>query len=74
MMKTKYITVETEVEVNLSDFDTDDLIEELKSRIDYKTSEDKEILLEKIYILRRLGKNYQNELDEYIYNELGKIV
>lgn len=73
-MKTKYITVETEVEVNLSDFDTDDLIEELKSRIDYKTSEDKEILLEKIYILRRLGKNYQNELDEYIYNELGKIV
>ena len=73
-MKTKYITVETEVEVNLSDFDTDDLIEELKSRIDYKTSEDKEILLEKIYILRRLGKNYQNELDEYIYNELGRIV
>lgn len=67
---------EVEVEINLDDFDTDELIEELRYRgkraddMDFDLTE----MLRNIYELRRLGKDYQQELDEYIYNALGKIV
>ena len=70
-----YKTVEVEVDVVLSDFDTEDLIEELESRgsapLDY--GDDKE-LLEAIYQKRRLGNDYQAELDRLIWLGLGKIV
>jgi hypothetical protein len=65
---------EVEVEVELDDFDTDDLIEELERRgsgvMDY--GDGKEIL-ETIYEKRRLGKDYQAELDQLIWLGLGKI-
>ena len=71
----KTIYTEVEVDVDLSDFDTDDLIEELESRgsgvLDY--GDGKEIL-QTIYENRRLGKDYQQELDELIYVAIGKIV
>ena len=71
----KTIYTEVEVDVNLSDFETDDLIEELESRgsgvMDY--GDGKEILLA-IYEKRRLGKDYQAELDQLIWLGLGKIV
>ena len=70
-----YITAEVEVDVNLSDFDTDDLIEELESRgsgaLDY--GDGKEVL-EAIYLKRRLGQDYQQELDQLIWLGLGKII
>ena len=54
----KTIYTEVEVDVNLSDFATDDLIEELESRgsgtLDY--GDGKEVL-EAIYEKRRLGKD-----------------
>lgn len=66
-----YIT--TEVEVDISEFDTDDLITELKSRdSDYVHGNNG--LIEKIWILRRQGRDYQVELDELIYNTIGKII
>ena len=69
------IYTEVEVDVDLSDFDTDDLIEELESRgsgvIDYGNGKD---VLMAIYEKRRVGKNYQQELDELIWLGLGKIV
>lgn len=66
-----YIT--TEVEVDISEFDTDDLIEELKSRdSDYVHGNNG--LIEKIWILRREGRDYQDELDLLIYNTIGKII
>jgi hypothetical protein len=71
----KTIYTEVEVDVNLSDFDTDDLIEELESRgagtTDY--GDGKEVL-EAIYEKRRLGKDYQQELDQLIWLGLGKII
>jgi hypothetical protein len=71
----KTIYTEVEVDVDLMDFDTDDLIEELESRgagaTDY--GDGKEILLS-IYENRRLGKDYQKELDQLIWLGLGKIV
>ena len=71
----KTIYTEVEVDVNLSDFDTDDLIEELESRgsgaLDY--GDGKEVL-EAIYLKRRLGQDYQQELDQLIWLGLGKII
>ena len=71
----KTIYTEVEVDVNLSDFDTDDLIEELESRgagtTDYEDG--KEILLA-IYEKRRLGQDYQQELDQLIWVGLGRVV
>lgn len=66
---------EVEVDVDLSDFETDDLIEELESRgsavMDY--GDGKEVL-QAIYEKRRLGLDYQTELEALIYLGLGRIV
>jgi hypothetical protein len=71
----KTIYREVEVDVDIDDFDTDDLIEELERRgsgvMDY--GDGKEIL-ETIYQKRRLGKDYQQELDQLIWLGLGKIL
>lgn len=73
MYKTVY--KEVEVDVDLSDFDTDDLVEELESRgaggSDYGDGKD---ILAAIYEKRRLGKDYQRELDELIWRGLGKVL
>jgi hypothetical protein len=73
MYKTVY--KEVEVDVDLDDFDTDDLIEELERRgsgtMDY--GDGKEIL-QVIYEKRRLGKDYQAELEQLIYLGLGKVL
>lgn len=75
----RYITVTADVEVDLSDIDTDDLIDELETRgRDYNTNgvdaDEMRNLLEIIWLNRRTGKDYQNELDKLIYGVLGKIV
>ena len=66
--------VYTEVEVNLGDFDTKDLIEELQDReaMPSEKSFDAKELLEAIWLKRRQGNNdYQTELDQLIYQVLG---
>jgi len=71
----KTIYTEVEVDVDLSEFDTDDLIEELESRgagaTDYGDGTE---LLRTIYEKRRLGKDYQTELEQLIWLGLGKVV
>jgi hypothetical protein len=73
MYKTIYTSVE--VDVDLLEFDTDDLIEELESRgagaTDY--GDGKEIL-QAIYEKRRMNKDYQQELDQLIWLGTGRIV
>ncbi len=72
----KTIYTEVEVDVNLSEFDTEDLIEELESRgagVEPEFGDGKE-LLEKIWRKRRTGQNYQRELDELIWLGLGKVL
>ena len=73
MYKTMY--KEVEVDVDLSDFDTEGLIDELESR-GAGTGEfgDGKELLQVIYENRRLGKDYQTELDQLIWLGLGRIV
>lgn len=74
-MTYKTIYTEVEVDVDLSDFETDDLLDELESRGSSVTEygDGKEIL-EAIYEKRRIGKDYQSELDQLIWLGLGKIV
>ena len=64
-----------EVEVELSDFDDEDLIEELESRGKYSpTMGDSDELIDKIFQLRRQGRPYERELDEYLYIRTGRAV
>ena len=71
----KTIYTEVEVDVDLGDFDTDDLIDELENRGSGITGygDGKEIL-EIIYEKRRVGKDYQSELDQLIWLGLGRVV
>ena len=75
-MVSKYKTVYTEVDVDISEFDTEDLLEELEARgsLPVEGSGDAKEIVEKIWMLRRYGKDYQRELDDLIYRVLDKIV
>jgi hypothetical protein len=67
---------EVEVDVDLSDFDTEDLIEELESRgagVEPEFGDGKEIL-QTIYEKRRLKQDYQAELDQLIWMGLGRVL
>ena len=73
----KYHTIykEVEVDVELDDFDDEDLIEELESRgrgFEVRTITTE--LLMNIWLKRRMNKDYQTELDELIYVGLGKVL
>jgi len=64
-----------EVDVELDDFEDDDLIEELEKRgkgleVASQSGTD---LITAIYEKRRLGQDYQRELDDLIYLAIGKI-
>jgi len=71
-MSYKTIYTEVEVDVDLSDFDTEDLIEELESRGKNYAMGNSAELIDKIFQLRRLGKNFDKELDEYLYIQTGR--
>ena len=72
------VEVWTTVDVELDDFETDDLVEELKKRglknLDEAVQGDGDSLLEKIWQARRLGKPYDHLLDEYLYRVLGRAI
>ena len=70
MHKTVY--TEVEVDVDLGDFETEDLIEELESRDAFPY--DAKELVEQIWMLRRNGKNYDAPLDQLVYAVTGRIV
>ncbi len=77
-MVSRIVTVEAEVDI--SEFDTDDLIEELENRgVDYNNkdvdADEMRELLETIWLKRRVGRSdYQHELDKLIYGVLGKLI
>jgi hypothetical protein len=76
MYKTVY--TEVEVDVDLSDFETDDLIEELEERGQSMSNGagpyDSKELVEKIWMRRRNGQDYNYLLDQLIYNVTGRII
>ena len=75
MYKTMY--KEVEVDVDLSDFETEDLLDELESRgaLPVDNNIDAKSVLESIWLKRRMGRtDYQAELDQLIYAGLGHVV
>jgi hypothetical protein len=76
-MAYKTIYTEVEVDVDLSEFETDDLIEELESRgsLPADADDNAKELVEAIWLKRRLGNHdYQTELDRLIYKVTGRII
>ena len=73
----KSVYKEVEVDIDLSDFETDDLLDELESRgeLPADSQDDAKNLLTAIWLKRRMGRtDYQTELDQLIYAGLGQIV
>lgn len=71
------VYTEVEVDVSLSDFDTEDLLDELDSRGSLPTEGDVDAkeLVNKIWLKRRVGNHdYQHELDQLIYQVLGRVI
>ena len=64
---------EIDVDIDLEDVDDEDLIEEVRHRKLLELPIEGLELLTTIYERRRMGLPYQDELDQLIYQELGKI-
>jgi len=71
-MVSRTVYTEVEVDVDLTYFETDDLIDELENR-GYMTDTSSKEIVEAIYQNRRNGKDFSHELDQLIYTVLGKI-
>jgi hypothetical protein len=70
------VYTEVEVDVSLEDFDDDDLLDEMDRRglgaeVTESTATE---LINTIYQKRRLGKDYESDLDQLIYQVTGKII
>jgi hypothetical protein len=74
-MTYKTVYTEVEVDVNLEEFDTEELIEELELRDALPTGHhNSKELVEQIYYHRQRGRDYESELQRLFYEVLGKIV
>jgi hypothetical protein len=63
-----------EIDVDLKDFSDDDIYEEAIARDLFRSDSDINQLITELYEKRRLGKDYQSELDKIIYETIGKII
>jgi hypothetical protein len=76
MARWKYV----KVEVDLQDFDSEDLAEELESRgyVVVNTPEtlpsDEELMLRQMYETKKLGGNIDQQLAEYFWQKLNVII
>ncbi len=72
--------VSVDVDVDLSEFNTEDLVDELKSRGKYNDESGctafntTEELIEKIWLRRRVGQDYDALVEELIRSTLGKVI
>jgi len=74
-----YVNTYIEPDDVLDELSDDELIAELKRRGKYYNTEfvdvdEMRMVLQSLYEKRRLGKDYQSELDQLIYGILGKII
>ena len=76
MYKTVYTEVEIDVDEVLSEIETDVLITEINRRQSTETLQSDLFitLLTSIYDKKRNGIDFDEELDELIYNFLGRVV
>lgn len=63
-----------DVDIDLAEFDTDELIEELERRNETYTSNSYVLeLIKTLYQKRRTGQDYNWELDEIIHQTIGRV-
>jgi hypothetical protein len=69
------VYTEVEVDVDLVDFDTNDLLEELESRgeLPPEGNINARELVEQMYLLHRQGQNCTHMLNGLFYSVLGRI-
>ena len=70
------VYTEVEVDVSLEDFETADLLDEIERRglgAEVNDSTATEIITT-IWQKRRLGQDYQKELDQLIYQTIGRVI
>ena len=74
-MTFKTVYTEVEVDVDISEFDTDDLLEELESRgsLSPEGNVNARELVEQMYYLHRQGQDCTHMLDQLFYSVLGRI-
>jgi hypothetical protein len=66
---------DVEVEFDVSDFTDAELMEELSNRgLISSTHDQSSELIDKIFHLRRQGKDYEKELDQYLYQMTGRAI
>lgn len=76
----RYISVEkyVDIDVDMDDFEDDDIIEEAERRglsiTGIRTPGDNKDLLQTIFEKRRTGQDFASELDQLIYNGLGRLL
>jgi hypothetical protein len=70
------VYTEVEVDVDLVDFDTNDLLDELENRGALPVEEhgDARNIVEQIYYLRRQGQPYEHLMDSLMYAVMGRVV
>ena len=62
------------VDIDWEDLDTDDMIEELERRKAIPAmTEFPHVMIERIYFKRKSGEDYNKDLDDLIYNVIGRI-
>ena len=69
------VEVWTTVDVELTDFDTDDLLDELESRgaLPVEGDDNAKEIVEQMYQLRRTGRPYDHLMDNLFYSVLGRV-
>ena len=74
-MAYKTVYTEVEVDVDISEFDTDDLLEELEERgaLPAEGNVNAKELIEQMYYLHRQGQDCTHMLDQLFYSVLGRI-
>lgn len=67
--------VTVDVDVSMDDYSDEDLIDELERRGKYSpTMGDSDELIDKIFHLRRQGRDFDKELDLLLYNMTGRAI
>ena len=72
----RYISVEkyVDIDVDMDDFDDEDIIAEFEGRGLGIAPGDSKYLLQAIFEKRRTGQDFERELDQLIYNGLGRLL
>jgi hypothetical protein len=70
------VYTEVEVDVDIEDFDTDDLLDELERRGELPVEQhgDARNIVEQIYYLRRQAQPYEHLMDSLMYAVMGRVI